>query len=128
MTQMTREKVLLSPTESPETAKHGINWLASTTLSRIDKRNSDVRVRRLPKSPQIDWNLGIFRVRSERTETEAIKEVLLTAEMNDPLNGRVGDENRAIAGPSICGENGHPFDGCCRAVPTVTGGSPTPEG
>ncbi|KAJ7261211.1 hypothetical protein C8J57DRAFT_1232759 [Mycena rebaudengoi] len=29
-------------------------------------------------------------VRSERTETEAVKEVLLTAEMNDPLNGRDG--------------------------------------
>ncbi|KAJ7271663.1 hypothetical protein C8J57DRAFT_1226249 [Mycena rebaudengoi] len=96
-------RVLLSPIESPATAKHGINW-----------------------------------VRSERTETEAVKEALLTAEMNDPLNGRDGRVSTGRRGRKPCRSRvvdlwrkwlteraRHPFYGCRRTVPTVTGGSPT---
>ncbi|KAJ7242446.1 hypothetical protein C8J57DRAFT_1243987 [Mycena rebaudengoi] len=77
------------------------------------------------------------RVRSERTETEAVKEVLLTAEMNDPLNGRDGRVSTGRRGRKPCRSRAvdlwrkwlterarHPFDGCRRTVPTVTGGSP----
>ncbi|KAJ7276830.1 hypothetical protein C8J57DRAFT_1223548 [Mycena rebaudengoi] len=124
--------------EVPTVSFSGFNCGASPKLSRIDTRNSDIRVRRLPKSQQIDWNLGIFRVRSERTETEAVKEVLLTAEMNDPLNGRDGRVSTGRRGRKPCRSRAvdlwrkwlterarHPFDGCRRTVPTVTGGSPT---
>ncbi|KAJ7199726.1 hypothetical protein C8J57DRAFT_1261744 [Mycena rebaudengoi] len=109
--------------EVPTVSFLGFNCGASPKLSRIDKRNSDIRVRRLPKSQQIDRNLEFLG--------------LLTAEMNNPLNGRDGRVSTGRRGRKPCRSRAvdlwrkwltewarHPFDGCRRTVPTVTGGSP----